>query len=153
MIHEIDANLLEFEPIDGIAHSANCFCIMGGGIAAQIRKQFPEAYVVDCETKAGDRSKLGTFSAVYSERASRWIYNVYGQFDLGLGHRHTSYDALEEGLRRVRTHAEQNGIKALGVPRYMGCKLGGGDWIVVRAIIESVFADAPFDLYICNYGN
>ena len=47
---------------DVIVHGCNCMCTMGAGIAKQIKQKFPEAYRVDCQTKKGDRSKLGTIS-------------------------------------------------------------------------------------------
>jgi hypothetical protein len=43
-------------------------------------------------------------------------------------------------------------VKRLGFPRNMGCVLGGGDWRVVKALIESVFeGDPEITIYICNY--
>lgn len=65
MIRYVDGNLLTMAQngdFDVIAHCANCFCTFGAGIALQIKETFPEAYVVDCETKAGDLAKLGTIS-------------------------------------------------------------------------------------------
>lgn len=153
MIYQIDANLLEFEPIEGLLHQANCFCTMGAGIAARIKEKYPEAYAADLKTKRGDRAKLGTFSSAFVERDKKTIYNVYGQYDFGGDRRYTSYDALDDGFRRVRVHAEQNGLKTIGIPRNMGCRLAGGTWEVVSAIAHDVFKDAEFDLYICNYGN
>lgn len=150
MIYEVDANLLEY-PVDGIVHQANCFHTMGGGIALSIRNKYPEAYEADLSTKKGDPSKVGTFSLAVLP-SNLHIYNMYSQFSLGFG-RHTEYTAVVNGLERVRDHAIENGLKKLGLPRYMGCKLGGGYWPVVRAIIDEVFGaeDCPIDLYICNY--
>lgn len=150
MIREIDANLLEY-PVDGIIHQANCFNTMGGGIAYNIKNKFPEAYQADCETKAGDREKLGTFSLAVLP-SNFHIYNLYGQYDMGY-QRMTNYNAVVTGLEKIRDHAIEAGLTKLGLPRYMGCKLGGGYWPVVAAIIDEVFgaSDCPIDLYICNY--
>lgn len=149
MITEVEANLLEY-PVDGIIHQANCFHIMGGGIAARIKAKFPEAYEADLKTPSGDENKMGTFS--FAVLPSNYhIYNVYGQFGLGNG-RETRYDALYEGLRAVRFHAEQNALTSLGLPKRMGCVLGGGSWRIVRAIVGEVFDASPLNLHICDYG-
>jgi O-acetyl-ADP-ribose deacetylase (regulator of RNase III) len=39
---------------DIIIHGCNCFNTMGGGIAAQIAQQFPDARLADDETVRGD---------------------------------------------------------------------------------------------------
>lgn len=150
MIHEINTNLLEY-PLDGIIHQANCFHTMGGGIALRIKNKFPEAYQADLKTDLGVREKLGSFSVAVLP-SNFHIYNMYSQFDFG-GGRQTDYGAVVKGLEAIRTHAIDNGLKTLGLPKYMGCRLGGGYWPVVREIINEVFdtLNSPIDLYICNY--
>jgi O-acetyl-ADP-ribose deacetylase (regulator of RNase III) len=148
MIHEVDANLLTY-PLDGIIHQANCHHTMGGGIAARIRAKFPEAYEADCKTPCGDKAKLGTFSVAVLP-SNFHIYNMYSQFFIGSG-KMTTYDAMDDGLRLIEKHALNNGLQRLGLPKNMGCVLGGGRWTIVRAIIEDVFADSSLDLFICNY--
>lgn len=150
MIFEIDTNLLEYE-LDGILHQANCFHTMGGGIAFQIKKKYPEAYEADCNTKYGDREKLGTFSLAILP-SNYHIYNLYGQFDIGFG-RKTNYEAVTRGLEVIHAHAKESGLKKIGMPRFMGCRLGGGDWRIVKAIVDVEFENSELDLYICNYGN
>lgn len=149
MIHEINANLLEY-PLDGIIHQANCMHIMGGGIALRIRNKWPEAYEADLKTPKSDPKKLGTFSVAILP-SNFHIFNMYSQFGIGFK-RETNYTAVVEGLEAIREHAIANGLKKLGCPKYMGCRLGGGNWNVVRAIIGEVFDnDAEIDLVICNY--
>ena len=43
---------------DVIVHGCNCQCQMGKGIAASIKKQFPEAYDADLKTAKADRAKI-----------------------------------------------------------------------------------------------
>ena len=148
MIHEIDANLLEY-PLDGIIHSANCMLKFGAGIALQIQRKFPQAYEADLKTVRGDNSKLGTFSLAVLP-SNFHIYNMYGQFGFGMG-RQTSYDAFADGLNLIEAHASKNGLKKIGLPKYMGSRLGGGSWPIVHAIIESIFKESLLELYICNY--
>lgn len=152
MIHEVDANLLEY-PLDGIIQQSNCMHIMGGGIALRIRNKWPEAYEADCQTPKADPKKLGTFSVAILP-SNFHIYNMYSQYDIGFG-RKTDYGAVVKGLEAIRDHAINNGLQKLGLPKYMGCRLGGGYWPVVRAIIEEVFGNdglnSPLSLTICNY--
>ena len=149
MITEIDANLLE-HPLDGIIHQANCMHIMGGGIALRIRNKWPEAYEADLKTPRSDPKKLGTFSVAVLP-SNFHIYNMYSQFGIGY-RRETNYTAVVEGLEAIREHAINNGLKKLGLPKNMGCVLGGGRWPVVRAIVDEVFAECvDIDITICNY--
>lgn len=151
MIIEIDKNLLEAD-VEAFAHSCNCFKTMGSGIAAQIKAKYPEMYKADfAHGRRGDRTVLGTFSWVKCHDG-KIGYNVYGQYTFGMNKRHTSYDAVDTGLTAIRNHAILNNINKLGLPKNMGCALGGGNWGVVRAIIEAVFQDFPsMEVYICNY--
>lgn len=148
MIHEKNANLLE-EPLDGIIHSCNCLHIMGGGIALRIKNKWPEAFEADLKTPKADLKKLGTFSVAVLP-SNFHIYNMYGQFNIGFGRR-TDYTAVVRGLEAIKEHAIDNGLKKIGCPKYMGCRLGGGYWPVVRAIIEEVFENSEIEFVICNY--
>lgn len=141
-----------------IIHQANCQCTMGSGIARNIRERFPEAYEADCQTVKGDASKLGRASSVLlsPEKQAlypnlRYIINLYGQLNYGLEKRHTSYDALAEGFERIRDWAGWNGLTKLSVPYRLGCNRAGGDWEIVSAILNSVFAkDEKITMLICE---
>lgn len=150
-IIEVNADLLDY-PLDGLCHSANCFHTFGAGIAYSIRQKYPEAYAADLKfTRRGDSGKLGKFSfaKTYDEK---YVYNLYGQYSMGGWKRQTNYEALANALTGVKEHAINNLVKRLGFPKNMGCALGGGDWRVVRALIESVFVDDDnIQVFICNY--
>lgn len=151
MIIEVNANLLE-HTLDGFVHSCNCFHVMGGGIALTIKNKYPEMFEADMKHgRRGDITRLGTFSTVkcYDDKQG---YNMYGQYNLGTWTRQTNYEAVYTGLVGIRNHAFANNVLKLGLPRNMGCVLGGGSWNIVRAIIDDVFdvTDSP-ELHICNY--
>ncbi len=151
MVHEIDANLLEY-PLQGIVHQANCMHTMGSGIAAAIRQKYPEAYQADVNSGArGDSKRLGTFSVAHSVKEDKYIYNLYGQYNFGAQARFTSYDALDRGLRKIEYDAKEKCLSTLGCPKLMGCDRGGGSWRIVREIIGDVFDQSPIDFYICFY--
>jgi len=148
----IHKDLLEY-PANAIVHQANCFCTMGSGVAAQIRKKYPEAYEADCATEKGGESKLGTYSWALAEDG-KYIFNLYSQFDFGYdGGRRTSYDALVNGFEKIKDNAEKQ-VKVLGkafvvaIPYKIGSDLGGGNWQIVRAIIKEIFLDSEVELVV-----
>ena len=150
MIEEVNADLLEFS-LDGFIHSCNCFCTMGAGIALQIKNKYPEMYKADVAYgKRGDITRLGKFSWVKCHDG-KIGYNLYGQYNFGTWKRQTNYDAVTLGLTAINEHAISIGVKRIGLPKNMGCMLGGGSWPVIRALIDEVFTESPLDVYICNY--
>jgi len=151
MIKEVDANLLEY-PLEGFIHQANCFITMGAGIAKTIKDKYPEVYDADRNAGArGDSKRLGSFSFAKT-KDGKVGYNLYGQYNYGRQSRFTSYDAVCNGLTKIEKHFREDlKLTKLGLPRNMGCMLGGGSWTIVRAIIDDVFLKSPIELYICNY--
>lgn len=149
-IVEIDANLLEY-PLDGFMHQANCMHTMGGGIAARIKAKYPEAFKADLSHgRRGDPTRLGKFSWVKAHD-DKIIYNLYGQYNLGMWYRQTNYEAVYNGMTLIRKHAIENNVLRLGLPRNMGCRLGGGSWNVVSAMVYDIFLGHPINIFICNY--
>lgn len=150
MIYEVNENLLEF-PLDGFIHQCNCFHTMGGGIAARIKEKYPEAYEADVKhSPRGDERKLGHFSLCRTKDGKQ-IYNLYGQYNYGYGKRYTNYEAVYTGLTAIKEHAIANNIRRLGLPKNMGCRLAGGNWKIIEAMIDEIFECEEIDLYICNY--
>lgn len=150
MIYNLSGQDLLTADVEAFVHQANCFCTMGSGIARSIREKYPEMYEADCKTEKGDKSKLGTFS--WAPLPDGKIgYNLYSQYDFGRDHRKTNYEAVANGLRAIKKHAYAAGIRKLGIPKNMGCTLGGGNWGVVEAIIKAEFEHCPIDVYICEY--
>ena len=142
----IQGDLLNCEA-NHIAHVANCFNTFGAGIAKQIREQYPEAYDADLETKKGDRNKLGTFSTAHIPDENKWIYNLYGQYGYGGGVVNLDYPALEKSLWSLRDHLEgkQCNDIILGFPTRIGCVLAGGDWNIVKPLVEKMFSTSNFE--------
>lgn len=144
-------------PVTHIAHQANCFHIMGGGVARAIRSKYPEAYVADLSTVKGSKDKLGTFSRTVTTD-DKIIYNVYSQYNLsaGIGDRATQYDMVYEGLKSVEQDitlqlAVSDMDAVLGIPYLYGCVLGGGSWRVVDAIIHDIFESSPVNVLLCEW--
>lgn len=154
MVTEKIGNLLE-APVDVIVHQANLFCTFGAGIAARIKNVFPEAYAADCATAEGDVKKLGTFSIgkiTNPPGQIKRVINLYSQVGIGGQDRNTSYDAMVNGLTKLRIvleNAASRGTKyKLGIPFQLGCGLANGSWPICRAIIFDVFEKSDIEVEI-----
>lgn len=149
----IEGNLLDCpEGINVIAHGCNCFHTMGAGIAAQIKKRYPEAYHADRETSYGDKSKLGSFS--FAKSGGIKVANLYTQFNHHAGKRQLDYEAMYQCLVNLReamnsaTNAERY---TLGLPYLIGCGLAGGDERIVLPMHEVVFENVKFNVVIVKF--
>lgn len=119
---------------DVIVHGANCFCTMGGGIAKQIKSQYPEAYDADLKTIPGDRTKLGTYTQART-RDGLTIVNAYTQYRFNrTGERQDlfEYDAFERILNKL---ANEFPNSRFGFP-LIGAGLAGGDLIKIVTAID-----------------
>lgn len=137
---------------------------MGSGIAKEIRKRYPKAYELDCQTKRGDEKKLGQFTcALQNSKQNKTIFNLYSQYKYGRdGKQYTDYQAMETGLIAIRDFLIKMNMQdqVIGIPYLMGCGLGGGDWKVVEKIISFVFSSTStrgnllqptnFNILICK---
>jgi O-acetyl-ADP-ribose deacetylase (regulator of RNase III) len=109
---------------------------MGKGIAKDIKKKFPEAYEVDCSTKKGDKSKLGTIT--FTKSTEPVVANCYTQYRYGNdGRLYCDYDALRSCMKNIKKNFSG---KKIGLPK-IGCSLAGGDWNIVSKIIAEELGD------------
>ena len=128
---------------DLIVHGANCFNVMGAGVARQIAKEFPGAYEADRLTTAEDRTKLGSISTYFDEGHKVYIVNAYTQYEMG-GERAVSYDAIDDCFKEIANR--YFGLK-VGYPA-IGAGLGGGQWNIIREIIDYRLKDMDHALVI-----
>ncbi len=149
MIKYIDGDLVKnAEDFEVILHGCNCQNTMGKGIALQIKEKFPKAYEVDCQTKKGDITKLGTIS--HTTDTTPIIVNCYTQFKYRKQYEDEAlvfvdYKAIKTALEAVKEHFTG---KRIGMSK-IGSSLGGGDWNVIVKIIEAVLGEE--DVTIVNY--
>lgn len=124
---------------DILVHGCNCFCNMGAGLALQIRKEFPEAYMADLETIQGDRTKLGTYSKadilIDQTFKNRYltIINAYTQFRYGTDRPQVDYEAIRRVFNSLKK--EYDNTFRIGIPK-IGAGLAGGDWTKIYRIID-----------------
>lgn len=146
-VTELMGDLLDFPSgINIIAHCANCQNVMGAGIAAQIKKKYPQAFQVDSEYEG---NKLGDLSiAVISP--DTYVVNLYGQERFGKG-RQINYEAIYTSLNQLFLFASSRNNAVVGLPKFMGCGLAGGSWPIVYQMIKDRAENYKIKTIIVGY--
>ena len=130
-------DLAEQGEFDVIVHGCNCLNTMGSGIAAEIRKRYPQAYEADTlDTKQWKNpvAKLGNFSpyATIGKSKPFIIVNAYTQVNfMPRGVDHFEYESFYLILKKL----EALGGVRFGFPR-IGQGLAGGDKDRIIAMLE-----------------
>lgn len=133
-----------------IVHQVNCQGVMGSGIAKQIKETYPSVFEQYRKRYLSNGAKLGEID-ICNVGGDRMVVNLYSQDKyLPRGVRHTNYEAFKDGLTELKKSISYWGstnLFKIGFPYRIGCGLGGGDWKIVRRLIEEVFPD-PWQIQI-----
>ena len=130
-----------------ILQQVNCQGKMGSGIALAIKTKWPiveQEYHEFCRTRP-PALLLSQILPIQVE-PGKWIINLFSQLTYGRnpaaqpGGRYTSYDALADAAKRTADFANTLApdYPTINYPM-IGCGLGGGDWTIVSAILNSRF--------------
>jgi O-acetyl-ADP-ribose deacetylase (regulator of RNase III) len=141
---EFDGDLIAYTGegmFDVVVHGCNCFCRMKSGIAVQMAKAFGcDAFKMEHPIYRGNLNKLGTIDFEYRKYGLSdgvKIVNAYTQYNYGTDKRHLDYEALTLCLRKINMQFKD---QIIGIPQ-IGCGLAGGDWNIVKSIIEKELVD------------
>lgn len=122
---------------DIIAHGVNCKGAMGSGVALALLKRWSrvrEQYMVKHQNGGW---RLGDIQYVPIGEG-RFVANCATQKDyLPRGPQHADYDAIEKVMNDLAEYCAIHG-KTLAMPK-IGAGLAGGDWKVIRKIIDKAF--------------
>lgn len=154
IIQEIQGNLIKSfldvsVDLDGMAHGANCFSTMGGGIAADIATIIPEMYMADKSSTMTPKEKLGKLTQARVEigmlvSSTRTGYNLYTQYHPGPDAR---YEAVFQAFSALNEHLKHTPKRQrIGIP-LIGCGIGGLQWEGVRDVINYVTPDIDVIVY------
>ena len=145
-----------------ITHGCNCFSTMGAGIAPQMARAFGcDKFPLEIGMGTrGDYNKLGqidwrvnTHTGATSEgdifEFDLAVVNSYTQYGFGLNHeggsaRPLDYDALRLCMRKIN---HQFKGRHVGLPK-IGAKLAGGDWDIIKVIIQQELKDCKVTVVI-----
>lgn len=124
--------------INFILHGCNSKGVMGSGVAKEVKARFPKAFQA-YQLWCSRGFRLGQYLPV--EDSNKTIINAvtqqnYGKVAEQLGPnpvRYMSYDAVSEIFASLEIAYPH---EIIAMPR-IGAHLGGGDWSVISAIIES----------------
>jgi O-acetyl-ADP-ribose deacetylase (regulator of RNase III) len=130
---------------DIIVHGSNCFCTMGKGIAFGIKRNFPDAYQIDKDSKKGDKDKLGTYTCAFTNYlgtvGNLLVINAYTQYDYR-GEKPVDYMAIREVFTTINYDFRGD---VVGIPK-IGAGLAGGNWNKIKEIINEVTPDIEITL-------
>lgn len=156
---EVDGDLIKMAleaNFDAIAHGCNCFCTMKAGIAVQMAKVFGcDRFEGEGLAQRGNIGKLGCIDWEFIPIPGHpdnplAVINCYTQYHYGKNHpdgveKPLDYAALELCLKKIN-HLFKGA--RIGLPQ-IGCGLAGGDWNVVKQLIQTHLSDC--DVTIVNY--
>ena len=132
-----------------IAHVVNDLGGWGKGFVLAISRRWPEpeqAYRRWHAERARNDFALGAIQVV-RVRPDIHVVNMLAQRGIRTGSKGPPirYEALAEGLRKLRGVAEENRA-SVHMPR-IGCGLAGGKWEKVEPLIEEALLDRPVFVY------
>ncbi len=157
MVKEIKCDIFD-APISVLAHFTNCQSGPWGGLAGEVKRRYPKAWKDDCQTKKGDRSKMGTCKVIQIGQDDatvddngliEYICNLYTQFDISRDERMSDYEAIYRALEHLKA-TFRGTERVIGLPYLAGCGLGRANWNIVRVMIDEVFKDSGIEVLICK---
>lgn len=101
---------------------------MGGGIAKQIKKQFPAAFSADKKTPRSG-SKLGTYSC--AKIGDLVVINAYTEVYPRKNGKEDRLQAIKDAFILIK---DDFAGQRIGIPK-IGAGLAGGDWNTIQAAI------------------
>lgn len=150
MIKIIDGNLFDSKA-QIICHQCNCQGVMGSGVAAEVKKRYPEAF--NSYRKDYENGKLELGYVNFADiNATQTIANMCAQDNYGYnGALYTNYDALQSCFDTVALVCSvKDPVPTIALPYKLGCCRGGGDWNIVYKMIENTFKDFNVEIWRLN---
>lgn len=134
-------NALQNNEIDYLIHQCNSKGVMGAGLAKQVKERIPEAYTAYMDDYKFFREKHGKDLPLGLYSSANGVINLVAQEGYGKGKRFTNYGALASAFCSLFNGVQDFDSRhptdlTIGIPKYLGCGLGGGDWEIVLELIE-----------------
>jgi O-acetyl-ADP-ribose deacetylase (regulator of RNase III) len=132
-----------------IVHGCNAQGVMGSGVALAVKKMYPGAYLDYLQIHEDEGLDLGV-AYPYIPKDGLVIWNAITQDGFGLPTRNCSYDAIQTCFEDINT-AITAGVDLGIIPEIhipaIGAGLGGGNWEIIREIIEQT-CTVPVTLWV-----
>ena len=127
-----------------VLQQVNCQGVMGSGVAAEIRRVFPEVFyqykrLVDERDMLLPTSQLLGKLQVVEVMPNKYVANLFGQDFFGRdGTQYTSYEALDRALQSLAQWVVAHNLDVAEIHHPLfGAGLGGGSWQIIRGLIEA----------------
>ena len=127
-----------FHSTDSLAHCVSADFKMSAGIARKIRRNFSTSYPINLD------HRLNPLWPQWIPSQSRYIYHLITKQKF---YNKPTYGTLRASLERMRTHAEENGVRQISMP-CIGSGLDKLEWNVVRQIIQDTFKTSPVAIIV-----
>jgi O-acetyl-ADP-ribose deacetylase (regulator of RNase III) len=121
------------------AHGVNCIGVMGAGIATQFKKFYPAMFAAYRQSCLSGEYECGG-AAYYNyplDRQSEKVINLMTQYKPG---RFAKLEYVADSFDNMKILLRDNRIKSVAMPA-VGCGLGGLNWIDVKFLMVTAFAD------------
>lgn len=146
IIQEIKGNLLDTD-LKYIAHGVNCQNRMGSGVAKAILTHYPnvkseyhkfyEEVIMSPHIKSRN-DLLGIVQPV-EVRGGKTVFNLFTQENYGYDDKvYVDYSAIRKCFDILLEKCDY--VDKIAIPR-IGCGLAGGDWDIVKQIINESVGD------------
>lgn len=148
MVKEIKGDIFDSK-CDMIIHGCNCIGGFGAGIALSIAKKYPLAKTAYFNKFKNTGWHLGEIQVVDCE--DRKIINAATQFNYGSpksGEVYADYPAIKKCFKLAKQYAKAHGL-SIATPK-IGAGLAGGNWEIIKKIIEDEFSDYEISIYYYN---
>ncbi len=128
--------------VDIMVHGANCYCVMGNGIARDVHQKISQAFEADKTTTPGDRSKLGKYTLAKITATNNkpvQVINAYTQFTYWDPKDMFYLSALRSAFAGIKfTYANKGDENVvIGIP-LIGAGLARGNWKEISDVIEEI---------------
>ena len=148
MIHyKTNENILESNT-QVLVNPVNCVGVMGKGLALQFKGKFPD-YFKDYKYRCTkDRVKLGRVNPYCLDKDNnKWLVSFPTKYHW---RDKSEISSIKSGLSGLRNFCVNFRVISVAIPK-LGCGLGGLDWNDVKPLVEEVFGDVTFDVYIYEW--
>lgn len=130
-----------------ICHQVNTRGVMGAGLALGLKRQWPQVYDDYLKAYQSNHLSLGSvvFTNIVQNNPNLQVVSMCAQEKYGRDKVcYTDYGAFRECLKKIKIWhtAIADGTLPIYFPKGIGCGLAGGDWNVVKPLIEMKFPNA-----------
>lgn len=134
-----------------IIHQVNCCNVMGAGVARAIYSRYPYVktlYHKFCNYHFNNKIPLlGRFQICTDDSNKRVILNVFGQQNYGNdGKLYTDYMAIYTAFNNIALYYMDCDV-TFAIPYGFGSGLAGGNFDIVRTIIETALSKYKIKYY------